>query len=288
MTKEINVNDIVQSNNSRAIYKAEELNQLMGSIQNNGLLEPIGLRFIGNKKYEVVYGNRRFLSVKKLGWATIEAKILDADDKNLLTLNMIENLQRKDLTSMEEGMAFDKLKKDHGLSNKEISARLGITIQRVESSLAVNLKIPEKFAQRVVPTLQGKKSGKIPASNALILSEIAHSNKLTRSQTEDLFERATKENFNSSNVRLIGKLMRRGFSSEEALLASESARSVDIRIMLNRDHAKKLEKKYKLSITTIIYQKLLMDQELRILHSKDQKKKISMKVKKENRIEARQ
>jgi ParB/RepB/Spo0J family partition protein len=272
-TIEVNVRDVVQNENSRAVYNPEELNQLMGSIQENGLLEPIGVRAIAKGKYEVVYGNRRFLAIKKLGWAKIEAKVVEADDQQLLVLNMIENLQRKDLTSMEEGLAFSKLKEEFGLTESEIAARVGVGLTRVKNSIEVHKNIPEEFAKKIVPTLSGKKKGRLTASNAVILNEISKSYKLTKSQTRNLFDRATQDDFAGPNVRLFGKLLSKGLDPDTALKATTDARSVEIVVMIEKKHAEKLERKYSRSIRTIVYEKLLMDAELKLIHSKAKRAK---------------
>ncbi len=104
--------------------KVEAIDELVLSIQENGLLEPIIVRTIGDG-YEVICGERRLQAAKKLGMKYISAVIREASDREMLELALIENLQRENLNPLEAAEAFTILIKNFGLSHQEIAKRVG-------------------------------------------------------------------------------------------------------------------------------------------------------------------
>jgi ParB/RepB/Spo0J family partition protein len=274
---EMNVKDIVQNDNSRAVYHPEELNQLMGSMQEHGLLEPIGVRKTGKGKYEVIFGNRRLMAAQKLGWATIPAIVVTADDKQAQLYNLIENLQRKDLTSGEEGRSFLKLR-EMGLTDSEIAARLGVSLSRVKNSIAIYQAVPLEIQKKVVPTIQGSKKGTVTAKTAVFITDLVRSHSLPRAKANELYEKSMQDGFSAKNVQLVSKLLGEGFDVDEAIEQSEAAKSVGINVMIDKYHAQRLEKKYNKGIANIIYQKLFADPELKLLHNKKTRKKELVKA----------
>ena len=82
----------------RRSFKAEELTELAASIKANGLLQPILVRrTVSGRSYELVAGERRLRAVKQLGWVKIPAQVRDVDDRTLLVLALVENIQREEL-----------------------------------------------------------------------------------------------------------------------------------------------------------------------------------------------
>jgi ParB family chromosome partitioning protein len=98
----LKISEVVLKDNSRGQI-GDDLSELMSSIKTHGLLQPIGvIKSKRGKKYEVVYGNRRYNAVKKLGIKTIQAVILKVNDADKLILNLVENIQRKDVPVSEQ------------------------------------------------------------------------------------------------------------------------------------------------------------------------------------------
>src|ERR1043165_7563349 len=99
----IAIDKIHQNENSRAILDHNDLSDLMLSLKKNGLLQPVGVMKT-NLGYEAVFGNRRILAARKLGWAEVPAVVLDIDsDIDRDILNLLENQQRVAVTLKEEG-----------------------------------------------------------------------------------------------------------------------------------------------------------------------------------------
>lgn len=95
----------------RKIFDEEALNELADSIRSSGVFQPIILRESTVKGYEIIAGERRFRASKLAGKATIPAIIRVFDEERMMEVAVLENLQREDLTSLEEAEAYDMLMK---------------------------------------------------------------------------------------------------------------------------------------------------------------------------------
>src|SRR5437667_699431 len=110
----------------RQEFNAEELDELEESLKASGLLQPITVRRrAGKDGFELIAGERRLRAAAKLGWREIPAIIKDIDDRTILTLALIENLQRTDLNPIEEGEGYHKLSHEFGLTQQQIAETVG-------------------------------------------------------------------------------------------------------------------------------------------------------------------
>ncbi len=100
------------------------LAELMASIQSSGLLQPIVVR-PRNGSYELIAGERRWRAAGRLGWGKIPALVKDVDDQTLLTLALIENLQRDDLSPIDEAAGYQRLTAEFHLPQAEIARMVG-------------------------------------------------------------------------------------------------------------------------------------------------------------------
>lgn len=101
-----------------------QLEELVASIQSSGLLQPVVVRPKGNG-YELIAGERRWRAAGRLGWAKIPAVVKDVDDQTLLTLALIENLQRDNLSPMDEAAGYQRLGSEFNLPQSEIARMVG-------------------------------------------------------------------------------------------------------------------------------------------------------------------
>jgi ParB family chromosome partitioning protein len=180
------IDKIEQNENSRTVYKASDLTELMLSMKEDGLLQPIGVRDLGKGKYECVFGNRRLLAAKKLGWIEIPANLIEAEEeKDRDILGLVENFKRQNTTVEEDGRIFLKLK-DSGMTITEIAARLGIAPVRVETALDVYSHFPKEFRKSIVngKAGAGTRSGKISASVATSINNIRKQYNLNRDRPD--------------------------------------------------------------------------------------------------------
>jgi ParB family chromosome partitioning protein len=116
--------------------------ELTASIEASGLLQPVIVR-PRNGKFELIAGERRWRAVQRLGWAKIPAVVKEVDDQTLLTLALIENLQRHDLTSIEEAAGYQRLGEEFKIPQTEIARLVGRNRSTVANLLRL-LKLPEE------------------------------------------------------------------------------------------------------------------------------------------------
>ena len=105
-------------------FPAEHLHELIESIRDRGLIQPLIVRKVGGK-YELIAGERRWRAARELGLAEAPAIVREASDREVLELALIENLQREGLNPIEEASAYQRLSRDFGLTQEDISKRVG-------------------------------------------------------------------------------------------------------------------------------------------------------------------
>lgn len=109
----------------RRIFTEPELVELEGSIRSNGLLQPITVRTQPGGGWELVAGERRLRAAGRLGWTEIPAFIRNFDDRAMLTLALVENLQRSDLNPLEEAEGYQRLIDEFGLTQHQVADAVG-------------------------------------------------------------------------------------------------------------------------------------------------------------------
>ena len=111
--------------NPRLLFEESALEELASSIREHGVLQPILVRPAGRDQYQLVAGERRWRAAIKAGLATVPALVEELDDDAALEIAVIENLQREDLSPLEEATIYDKMVKDHGYSIRKLAQKLG-------------------------------------------------------------------------------------------------------------------------------------------------------------------
>ena len=120
----------------RQEFRPEDLADLEASLRINGLLQPITVRPAPNGSgYELIAGERRFRAATRLGWTEIPALVKPVDDKTLLVLAMVENLQRADLDPIEEADGYQRLADEFQLNNLEVADVVGKDRSTVANAL---------------------------------------------------------------------------------------------------------------------------------------------------------
>jgi len=108
----------------RIEFPAEHLHELVESIRERGIIQPLIVRKVDGK-YELIAGERRWRAARELGLAEAPAIVREASDREVLELALIENLQREGLNPIEEASAYQRLSRDFGLTQEDISKRVG-------------------------------------------------------------------------------------------------------------------------------------------------------------------
>ena len=119
--------DRIEANpeNPRLVFEESALEELAASIREHGVLQPVLVRPRGPNQFQLVAGERRWRAAKMAGLVAIPALVEDLDDDVALEIAIIENLQREDLSPLEEASMYDRMIKDHGYSVRKLAQKLG-------------------------------------------------------------------------------------------------------------------------------------------------------------------
>lgn len=130
--------DEVHSNSeqARSDFDYIDISALADSIRQNGILQPLTVRKVSNG-YEVIAGERRLRASKIAGLDCVPCIILEINSRNSAILNLVENIQRRDLSFFDEAMAIDKLIKSYGLTQEDTALKLG----KAQSTIANKLRL---------------------------------------------------------------------------------------------------------------------------------------------------
>src|SRR6188508_3450065 len=127
----------------RMVFEPEALNELAASIREHGVLQPILVRPLGPNTYQIVAGERRWRASRLAGLETIPALIEEIDDDTALEIAIIENLQREDLTPLDEAAMYDRMVHEHGYSIRKLADKLGKDKGYLENRLRLAGAPPE-------------------------------------------------------------------------------------------------------------------------------------------------
>jgi ParB family chromosome partitioning protein len=132
----------------RREFHPEELADLEASLKSSGLLQPVTVRATAAGGYELIAGERRFRAAERLGWTEIPAVVKAVDDQTLLTLALVENLQRANLNALEEAEGYQRLVDEFGLTQQQVADVVGKDRTTVTSTLRL-LNLPASVRRMV-------------------------------------------------------------------------------------------------------------------------------------------
>jgi ParB/RepB/Spo0J family partition protein len=132
----------------RMVFDEEALHELSASIKEHGVLQPILVRPLGNNRYQLIAGERRWRATREANLATIPALVEEIDDDTALEISIIENLQREDLSPLEEATMFDRMVREHGYSIRKLAEKLGKDKGYLENRLRL-ADAPEEIRELV-------------------------------------------------------------------------------------------------------------------------------------------
>lgn len=180
----------------RLAFDEKELNELADSIKMHGIIQPLVLRRIGDK-YEIIAGERRYKASVLAGLTQVPAVIMNIDDQKSAEVAVVENLQRKDLTAIEEAQSYKKILDMGYLTQEQLATRMGVAQSTIANKLRLlNLTIPVKEA-----LLHNKISERHARSLLNITDNNLQISMLNRIIAERLTVRQTDEEIN----KLLGK-----------------------------------------------------------------------------------
>ena len=145
-------------NQPRQDFDPEELEALADSIRPHGIIQPLTVREMPNGYYQIIAGERRWRAARLAEVSEVPAVVMEADDKKVMELALIENLQRQDLNPVEEAQGYQSLIRDYGLTQEEAAARVGKSRPAVANALRLLGLSPE--------VLEKVRSGDLSAGHA--------------------------------------------------------------------------------------------------------------------------
>lgn len=156
----------------RREFSEQDLADLVGSIKENGLLQPIVVRPAPASpgQYELVAGERRWRATMRLGWKEVPATIREVDDRTLLVLALVENLQRAELSALEEAEGFRRLAEEFSLNQQEIAEVVGKDRSTIANSMRL-LQLPPSVRQLLA-------EGKLTAGHARAILGLQNDRKM--------------------------------------------------------------------------------------------------------------
>ncbi|NIP30031.1 MAG: ParB/RepB/Spo0J family partition protein [Candidatus Dadabacteria bacterium] len=197
-------NIIPNASQPRKNFDDISLNELAGSIKENGLIQPIVVRKKGND-YEIVAGERRWRASQIAGIKKIPVIIKEVSDENLLELALIENLQREDLNPIEEAEAYNKLMTDFKLTHDDISKKIGknrSTITNMIRLLQLTDKAKKALISKEITAGHARALLGLESKSQIdkILDEIISKNHSVR-KTEDIIKKYNYEKRERTSIK---------------------------------------------------------------------------------------
>ena len=132
----------------RTHFDADDLAELVHSVREFGVLQPVVVRDVGDGTYELIMGERRTRAAREAGLTSIPAVIRDTADEHLLRDALLENLHRSELNPLEEASAYQQLLSDFGITQEELASRIGRSRPQISNTIRL-LKLPLPVQQRV-------------------------------------------------------------------------------------------------------------------------------------------
>jgi len=133
----------------RTLFEEDGLQELADSIREHGVLSPLIVRSIDGGYYEIIAGERRWRAAREAGLSEVPVRIVTADDKTALELAMVENLQREDLSPIEEARGFKALMDEFDMTQEEVAQRVSKSRPAVANSLRL-LSLPDELIELVL------------------------------------------------------------------------------------------------------------------------------------------
>lgn len=173
----------------RTVFDEEKMSELITSIKEVGILQPPVVRVVGDGRYELIMGERRWRAAKAAGLTEIPVIIRQTPDDQLLREALLENIHRSELNALEEGAAYEQLLNDFNYTHDELAQKIGRSRPHITNTLRL-LQLPPSVQRRVA-------AGVLSAGHARALLALGDSGAMERLAnrivTEGLSVRAVEE-----------------------------------------------------------------------------------------------
>jgi ParB family chromosome partitioning protein len=236
-SKDVNLIDIdlldASSEQPRKIFDQEKIKELSESIVNYGVLQPILVAKKDNGRYKIIAGERRFRAAKMASITKVPVLIKDLSNKEILEIALIENIQRQDLSAIEEAEAFQKLINEYGYTTQELALSLGKSRSHVANLLRLN-NLPESIKLMI-------NDGRLTMGHARCLIGIDDpeglaqkiiANDLNVRQTEELANNRKKNRLQPETSEEHGKRQDKSIEEDFILLAQSLTEKFGVKVTI--------------------------------------------------------
>lgn len=215
----------------RTSFKNEPLVELSNSIASHGIIQPIVVKPLSSGKYKIIAGERRYRAAKMAGIVEVPVIIKDIDDKEITELALVENLQRENLSVLEEARGYKMLSETYNMTQEEVSKAVGKSRSYVANTLRLLNLLPE-----VITSLE---NSEISAGHARALLSL---------ESEDDVKRALKITISQElNVRQLEQLVKKmNFKEIEKPKSLKAIKKDAFYNKIESDLNKKLKRKVKI------------------------------------------
>ncbi len=161
-------------NQPRKKFEPEAISELADSIRTHGIIQPLTVRKLDSGYYEIVAGERRWRAAKEVGLLEIPVLIIEADDRKVMEIGLIENLQREDLNPVEEARGYQVLMEDYNLTQEQVAERMGKSRPAIANALRL-LGLTDKILDMVADGTISAGHGRtlLSAPNERMMEEVA-------------------------------------------------------------------------------------------------------------------
>ncbi|ARF17505.1 nucleoid occlusion protein [Sporosarcina sp. P3] len=210
----------------RTIFHEEKIEELARTIHTHGVIQPIVIRTKDDGTYEIIAGERRFRAMRKLGWTEVPAIVRDLDDKETASIALIENLQREELTAIEEAHAYERLLELHELTQEALAQRLGKGQSTIANKMRL-LKLPEPVQTAILQKKISERHARalLPLKEPTLQLKVLEEIKMNQYNVKDLEARIKEIMYPTESVEKVQPARRRG--------SRQKAVSKDVRIAVN-------------------------------------------------------
>lgn len=238
LVKIIDIDKIEARNNQpRKKFEYDKIKELADSISNNGLLQPIIVSSISEGRYKIIAGERRWRACKIAKVTDIPAIIKDLNDKEIIEIALIENIQREELSVIEESEGFERLIKEFGYTQEQLAEKLSKSRSHVANLLRLN-QLPQSIKDKINEGLltMGHARCLINHQQAEVIANHIIENDLSVRQTEDIVRNWSKNEYTKipEHDRHVGKRFLKENSKENdlQLLAKSLSEKFNIKVII--------------------------------------------------------
>lgn len=259
--EDIKIKDIEIIENVRISVKDRSLIELMESVKQHGLLQPIGVGKEKTGKYALVYGHRRLTACKKLGWVTIPAIVEDLKElQDHMIINVTENLQRKENSPLEIGRICNRLMTETDMTLAELVARLNVSKTLLQGCIDTYNLVPRELRDKVkfMASVGGNsKKGEIPASFVQVIMSLKRTHSIPLDIVNQLLRMSQTNKMSVSDLGTLSRLLKSGLSPADAVEGLKKYVYLRIDILVEKDEVEAISQKHDVSysqgIAKIVY-----------------------------------